>query len=98
MTLYGRVVLDLRRLRILRAVVRTGSIRAAAVQLGYTPSAISQHVTALERETNAVLKRASDDWPVQAPAIPGPAATPVRAEGSRIDARCLEDLAVPPSR
>lgn len=48
-------MLDLRRLRILRAVVRTGSIRGAAVQLGYTPSAISQHVTALERETGAVL-------------------------------------------
>jgi DNA-binding transcriptional LysR family regulator len=48
-------MLDLRRLRILRAVVRTGSVRAAAVQLGYTPSAISQHVTALERETGAVL-------------------------------------------
>ncbi len=48
-------MLDLRRLRVLRAVVRTGSIRAAAVQLGYTPSAISQQVTALEREIGAVL-------------------------------------------
>ncbi|MBC7375171.1 MAG: LysR family transcriptional regulator, partial [Frankiales bacterium] len=48
-------MLDLRRLRVLRAVVRTGSVRAAAEQLGYTPSAISQHVAALERETGAVL-------------------------------------------
>ena len=48
-------MLDLRRLRVLRAVVRTGSVRAASVQLGYTPSAISQHVTALERETGTVL-------------------------------------------
>lgn len=48
-------MLDLRRLRVLRAVVRTGSVRAAAVQLGYTPSAISQHLTALGRETGAVL-------------------------------------------
>lgn len=48
-------MLDLRRLRVLRAVVRTGSVRAAAGQLGYTPSAISQHVTALERETGTVL-------------------------------------------
>ena len=55
MRLYGQRVLDLRRLRVLRAVVRTGSVRAAAEQLGYTPSAISQHVTALERETGAVL-------------------------------------------
>ena len=55
MRLYGRHVLDLRRLRVLRAVVRTGSVRAAAEQLGYTPSAISQHVTALERESGTVL-------------------------------------------
>lgn len=53
--LYGHVVLDVRRLRVLRAVVRAGSVRAAAAQLGYTPSAISQQVTALERETGAVL-------------------------------------------
>lgn len=53
--LYDRRVLDLRRLRVLRAVVRTGSVRAASVQLGYTPSAVSQHVTALERETGTVL-------------------------------------------
>lgn len=48
-------MLDLRRLRVLRAVVRTGSVRAASAQLGYTPSAVSQHVTALERETGTVL-------------------------------------------
>lgn len=53
--LYVRRVLDLRRLRVLSAVVRTGSVRAAAEQLGYTPSAVSQHVTALERETSTVL-------------------------------------------
>ena len=55
MRLYGEAVLDLRRLRVLRAVVRTGSVRAAGLQLGFTPSAVSQHVTALERETGAVL-------------------------------------------
>lgn len=53
--LYGCSVLDLRRLRVLRAVVRTGSVRAAAEQLGLSPSAVSQHVTALERETGTVL-------------------------------------------
>ena len=53
--LYGRRVLDLRRLRVLRAVVRSGSVRAAGESLGYTPSAISQHVSALERETGTVL-------------------------------------------
>ncbi len=52
-------MLDLRRLRVLRSVVRTGSIRAAAQQLGYTPSAVSQHVAALERESGtALLERA----------------------------------------
>lgn len=48
-------MLDLRRLRVLRSVVRTGSVRGASAQLGYTPSAISQHVSALERETGTVL-------------------------------------------
>lgn len=48
-------MLDLRRLRVLRAVVRSGSVRAAGEQLGYTPSAVSQHVAALERETGSVL-------------------------------------------
>lgn len=52
---YCPVVLDLRRLRVLRAVVRSGSMASAAASLGYTPSAVSQHVSALERETGAVL-------------------------------------------
>jgi DNA-binding transcriptional LysR family regulator len=47
--------MDLRRLRALQAVVETGSVTAAADQVGYTPSAVSQHITALERETGAVL-------------------------------------------
>lgn len=53
--LYGRRVLDLRHLRALHAVVTAGSVRAAATQLGYTPSAVSQHVAALERQTASVL-------------------------------------------
>ncbi len=47
--------MDLRRLRALQAVVDTGSVTAAAVQVGYTPSAVSQHIAVLERETGAVL-------------------------------------------
>jgi DNA-binding transcriptional LysR family regulator len=47
--------MDLRRLRVLQAVVETGSVTAAADQVGYTPSAVSQHIAALERETGAVL-------------------------------------------
>ncbi|MCU1494944.1 MAG: LysR family transcriptional regulator [Acidimicrobiaceae bacterium] len=45
----------MRRLRILKAVVDTGSVSGAAAALGYTSSAISQQVTALERETDTVL-------------------------------------------
>jgi DNA-binding transcriptional LysR family regulator len=48
-------VLDLRRLHALHAVVTTGSVKDAAAQLGYTPSAVSQHIAALERETRTVL-------------------------------------------
>ena len=48
-------MLDLRRLQALHAVVVTGSVKDAAAQLGYSPSAISQHITALERETRTVL-------------------------------------------
>lgn len=48
-------MLDLRRLRVLRAVVSTGGVTAAARALHYTPSAVSQHLAALERETGAVL-------------------------------------------
>lgn len=48
-------MLDLRRLRALQAVVETGSVTAAAEAVGYTPSAVSQHVARLERETGTVL-------------------------------------------
>ncbi|HEY2278715.1 MAG TPA: LysR family transcriptional regulator [Streptosporangiaceae bacterium] len=48
-------MLDLRRLQALHAVVATGSVKDAAIQLGYTPSAVSQHITTLEREIRTVL-------------------------------------------
>lgn len=48
-------MVDLHRLRVFRAVVAEGSINGAAAQLGYTPSAISQHVTTLQRETGLTL-------------------------------------------
>ena len=48
-------MLDVQRLRVFRAVVASGSVQAAADHLGYTPSAISQHLTALQRETGLVL-------------------------------------------
>jgi DNA-binding transcriptional LysR family regulator len=43
------------RLRVFRSVVASGSIQAAASHLGYTPSAVSQHVAALQRETGLIL-------------------------------------------
>jgi len=48
-------MLDVRRMQVLRAVVTTGSITAAAVNLGYTPSAVSQQVSALERQAGLPL-------------------------------------------
>jgi DNA-binding transcriptional LysR family regulator len=51
----GRGLPDVRRLRVLRAVAEHGSFAAAAAELQYTPSAISQQVAALEREVGAVL-------------------------------------------
>ena len=52
------MVLDVRRLRVLREVARRGTIVAAADALGYTPSAVSQQLSTLEREAGvAVLER-----------------------------------------
>lgn len=48
-------MLDINRLRVFRAVVASGSVQAAARHLGYTPSTISQHITALQRETGLTL-------------------------------------------
>jgi DNA-binding transcriptional LysR family regulator len=51
-------MLDLGRLRALHAVDAHGSVGAAARALGYTPSAISQQIAKLERETgDALLER-----------------------------------------
>ncbi|WP_203699923.1 LysR family transcriptional regulator [Asanoa iriomotensis] len=52
-------MLDVRRMQVLRAVVTSGSVTAAAAHLGYTPSAVSQQVAALEKEAGiALLERA----------------------------------------
>ncbi len=48
-------MLDVRRLKVLKAVVDTGSVAGAAAALNFSPSAVSQHVTALERETGCPL-------------------------------------------
>lgn len=48
-------MLDTRRMQVLRAVVTSGSVSAAARNLGYTPSAVSQQMTALEKEAGIPL-------------------------------------------
>ncbi|MGM1064362.1 LysR family transcriptional regulator [Saccharothrix sp. Mg75] len=48
-------MLDLGRLRALHAVATHGSVGAAATALGYTPSAVSQQIAKLERETRTTL-------------------------------------------
>src|SRR5690349_8525696 len=48
-------MLDTRRLLVLREVAAHGSVSGAADALGYTPSAVSQQLGALERETGRVL-------------------------------------------
>lgn len=48
-------MLDLRRLRLLRELAHRGTITAVAEALTYTPSAVSQQLTALEREAGVPL-------------------------------------------
>jgi DNA-binding transcriptional LysR family regulator len=48
-------MLELRRLRLLAEFARRGSIAATAATLGYTPSAVSQQLAALEREARVAL-------------------------------------------
>jgi DNA-binding transcriptional LysR family regulator len=48
-------VIDLRRLRLLRELRERGTIAAVADAFSYTPSAVSQQLTALEREAGVPL-------------------------------------------
>jgi DNA-binding transcriptional LysR family regulator len=48
-------MLDAHRLRLLKEFAERGTIAATAAALGYTPSAVSQQLAALEREAGAVL-------------------------------------------
>jgi DNA-binding transcriptional LysR family regulator len=50
-------MLDVRRMRVLREVALRGSIAGAAESLSFTPSAVSQQVAKLERETGIALVR-----------------------------------------
>jgi len=77
---------DVHRLRVLRAVVADGSIQGAAASLGYTPSAISQHLTALQKETGLTFLQRSGRG-----IEPTMAGRAVAAEAARIFER-LADL------
>ncbi len=48
-------MLDVGRLRILRAVVASGSVTDTARRLGFTPSTVSQHIHTLEKEVGFSL-------------------------------------------
>lgn len=48
-------MLDVKRMQALRAVVTSGSVTSAATNLGYTPSAVSQQITALEKQVGVPL-------------------------------------------
>src|SRR6266480_1564854 len=48
-------MLDVRRMRVLKEVAAQRSFSAAAEKLGYTQSAVSQQIAALEREAGSVL-------------------------------------------
>src|ERR671920_399259 len=48
-------MLDVKRMKVLREVAAEASFSAAAQKLGYTQSAVSQQIAALERETGTTL-------------------------------------------
>lgn len=51
----GTGLLNANRLQVLHTVARLGSLTAAAAELNYTTSAVSQQISQLERETGTVL-------------------------------------------
>jgi DNA-binding transcriptional LysR family regulator len=55
----GKLMIDVRRLAILREVARQGSFNRAAAVLRLTPSAVSQQVSALERSLGTEVVRRS---------------------------------------
>jgi DNA-binding transcriptional LysR family regulator len=64
-------MLDVRRLRLLRELARRGTIAAVADALAYTPSAVSQQLTALEREAGVPLLERTGRRVVLTPAARG---------------------------
>src|SRR5690606_28835211 len=54
---YSDLMLDVRRLHLLRDLARLGTIAAVAQAHGYTPAAISQQLAALGREAGVARRR-----------------------------------------
>lgn len=86
-------MIDVHRLRVFRAVVASGSVQAAATNLGYTPSAISQHLTALQKETGLALfgKDGRGIAPTPAGRVLAEQSDAVMAQLSRLDG-VVDDL------
>jgi DNA-binding transcriptional LysR family regulator len=61
-------MLDLKRLKVLREVALRGSFSAAATELNFSPSAVSQQISALEREAGVPLIDRSRSGSVLTPA------------------------------
>jgi DNA-binding transcriptional LysR family regulator len=68
-------MLDPHRLRVFRSVLASGSVGAAADNLGMSSSAVSQHLSALQRDTGLVLFRREGRG-----LVPTPAALTLRDE------------------
>jgi DNA-binding transcriptional LysR family regulator len=75
-------MLDVHRLRLLLEFAQRGTIAATAAALGYTPSAVSQQLAALEREAGAALLDRT------------PRAAELTEAGRRLAARAAEILAM----
>ncbi|WTW97718.1 LysR family transcriptional regulator [Streptomycetaceae bacterium NBC_01309] len=86
-------MLDVRRMQVLEAVLAERSITAAARRLGYTPSAVSQQIAALEREAGLPLleRTARGVRPTEAGQLLGECAAAVGARVGEAEAM-LADL------
>lgn len=81
-SVYAGRVLDVHRLRLLLEFAERGTIAATAAALGYTPSAVSQQLAALEREVGTQLLDRT------------PRAARLTDAGRRLAARAAEILAM----
>lgn len=79
---YAQGMLDVHRLRLLHEFAERGTIAGVAAALGYTPSAVSQQLAALEREAGAQLLDRT------------PRAAELTEAGRRLASRAAEILAL----